>query len=302
MKHLFIFNGLSLKKQSEKELTTQIKTVCTDQDFEIFISKTATDGYEKAAAAAASGEEICIYAVGGDGTVHQIAEAIYGHPNASLSALPIGTGNDFVRNFALKKDFLSLSQVTDGITKSVDMIDLGTQKCINMINIGFDESVVSRVASLRRFPLMSKSIAYTIGVIIQLIRFPQEELCITFEDGTCYKGKCLLTYVANGKFCGGGYKAASRAETDDGMMDVMIVRPVSRLQFIRMVGKYKKGTLIDSPQCEKFAVVKQTRHLTIKKDTPFHYCLDGEIFSAEKLSLSILPKCIRFTYPKEDKI
>ena len=302
MKHLFILNDGSLKAKEKDALLKRIEDECRGMEYEIYLSPSARDGKKKARDAAASGAEICIYAGGGDGTIHQIAEEIYRYPNVTLSALPIGTGNDFIRNFASKKAFMSLSHIRDGLTRTVDMIRVNDRACINMVNIGFDESVVARVDSLRSLPLMGRSIAYTIGLIIQLIRYPRVSLHIELEDGTRYDGKCLLTFAANGKYCGGGYKAASLAELDDNKMDVLIVHPVSRLRFLSLVGMYKKGTLLGTKYAENITNFYQTRKMTISKETPFDICLDGEILSFQKLTLEMMPSCIHFKYPKELKI
>lgn len=299
MKHLFIFNPNSLPQGKTREnLLSRIRETCKDLDYEIYFSSSQKDAQDYAANACAAGEEICVYAGGGDGTIRQIAEAILPFPNAVLSAVPVGTGNDFIRNFGGKKKFLELDYIQDGEETTVDVMKANDYICVNMINIGFDESVVRRVNSLRHFPLMSKSIAYTIGVVFQLLQFPKENLHITSEQTQLYNGECLLTFIANGKYCGGGYKSASEAKLDDGLLDHMIVHSVSRRKFLSLVGSYKNGTLIPQHKADDITSFSQLPAVRLQKDTPFYACFDGDIFTFTDLTVEVIPHAIRFRYPK----
>jgi diacylglycerol kinase (ATP) len=299
MKHLFILNPASFRSKKKKDLLLKKLThTCQNLNYEIYFSQSAEDAKAKAVSEAENGAEICIYVGGGDGSIHQIAEAIYRYPNVILSVIPIGTGNDFIRSFGTKEDFLSLNHITDGITRTIDLIRVGNTICVNMINIGFDESVVRKVSQLRRFPFMTSAVAYTIGVIIQLIRFPHESLTITYDDQSEYNGTFLLTYIANGKYCGGGYKAASLAEPDDGKMDVLTVYPVSRRTFLSLVGAYKKGTLLNRPDVQRISEFRQVKQLTLSKEQPFYICIDGEIRSVRQLKAEVLPQALRIKVPQ----
>ncbi len=298
MKHLFILNPRALPNSRKREKILQrIKEKCNTLDYEIYFSTSGEDAMTKATQECAKGQEICVYAGGGDGSIRQIAQAIHGFDNACLSVVPLGTGNDFVRNFGGKKAFLELEQITNGEEKVIDLIQAGDYICANMINIGFDASVVTRVEQLRSLPFMSHSIAYTIGLILQLLRFPKENLHISI-DGKEYDRRFLLTYIANGQYCGGGYRSASKAELDDGLLDVMSVNPISRLRFFRLVSSYKNGTLLDKPQFAHLYHFFKTHTLTLSKDTPFNACLDGEIIPFTRLDIRVLKQAIRFRYPK----
>ncbi|MBR5783339.1 MAG: hypothetical protein IKY33_03855 [Clostridia bacterium] len=300
MKHLFIFNPRSLSGRKRKALVTRISEKCKGLEYEIYFSASAEDAQDKTRKACQTGEELCVYAGGGDGTIRQIAEALYPYPNAVLSAIPVGTGNDFVRNFGGKKAFLKLEHITDGEEHTIDLIQVGDKICANMINIGFDESVVSRLDKLRSLPLMGRSVAYTIALVIQLFEFPKEQLHITYADGSTYEKPFLLTFIANGKYCGGGYKSASEAQLDDGLLDMMTVYPLSRLSFFSLVGGYKNGTLITDPNHAHLFRFCKTDTVTLEKDTPFNVCIDGEVFSTNQLNVKALPRALRFRAPKEE--
>lgn len=298
MKHLFIFNPRSLPEGKQRNaLLDRIREKCRALDYEIYFSTSGEDAQRKAREACAQGKEICVYAGGGDGSIRQIAQALYGHENAVLSAVPVGTGNDFVRNFGGQKRFLELEHITDGEEMPIDLIRAGDYICANMINIGFDASVVSRVEKLRSLPLMGRSVAYTVGLIIQLFRFPKEKLHICINGEEIHQ-PFLLTYIANGQYCGGGYRSASKAKLNDGLLDVMSIKPLSRRQFLQLVGSYKNGTLLGKEQYRPLYRFFKTHALSLHKDTPFTACLDGEIMPFTKLNIQVIEHAIRFKYPK----
>lgn len=299
MKHLFIFNPRALPEGTAREaLLSRIREKCNDLSYEIYFSTSGQDAEDKARAACQENGEVCVYAGGGDGTIRQMAQALYGFKNAILSAIPLGTGNDFVRNWGGRDAFMRLDHITDGQVADIDLIQAGKYICINVLNIGFDESVVTRVDQLRG-PLMNHSLAYTLGVLLQFFKFPKEQLRITYPDGTQYNEPFVLTYIANGKYYGGGYCAASEAILDDGLADIMTVYPLPRLSFLRLIGHYKKGTLLGKEKFSHLYRFLRGDHIHLEKETPFRVCMDGEIFSMDSLDIKVLPKAIRFKAPKQ---
>ena len=88
---------------------------------------------------------------------------------------------------------------------------------------------------LRKKRFVPKAVSYHLGVAICLIKFPKETLKIKFDDGEEQNEKFLLTLFANAQYYGGGYRSASPAKVDDGMMDVITVKNVSRRVFVSNV-------------------------------------------------------------------
>lgn len=110
--------------------------------------------------------------------------------------------------------------------------------------------------------------------------------------------KILLCACANSRFYGGGFCAAPIASINDGMMDVLVVDDVTRLEFISLVGAYHEGTFIDDHgvMMEKFKkLLKYKRCRAIEITGPERFCLDGEIFRAEgKIRGEIVPGALWF--------
>jgi diacylglycerol kinase family enzyme len=224
--------------------------------------------------------------------------------------IPVGTGNDFLRNFGTEKEFLDIDRQLKGNTVYVDLMryersttdENGISECItsygaNMFNIGFDCQVVVKVNELRGRPLMNKSFAYPIGVAITLIKLPHTRLKVTFDDGSEYEGKYLLTLAANGSYCGGGFYAASQARPDDGIIDVMMIDPMGRLKFISIVGKYKKGKLLGTPLADKILKLKKCRSVKIEAADEKELCVDGEIERFRAVNIESVPGAFCFIVP-----
>lgn len=294
MKHLFLVS----KANSENKTVKSIERECDGLDYEIFVSESREETLKKVRDEARSGEELCVYACGGDGALNLAANAVYGYDNVTLSVIPMGTGNDFVRQFGGKEAFMTLSHIKNGVTKEIDILKANDMMCINMLNIGFDESVARKVNELRGKPFMSNSGAYTIGVAMQFLSFPKENLRIEYDDGIVYEGEFTLTYIANGRYCGGGYNAASVAEVDDGLMDVMTVYPLSRFKFIGIVGDYRKGKIIGNKKHKSLYEFYKTKRVVLSKGTPFYVCVDGETIQTDRLEVSVIENAIKFKYPK----
>ena len=103
MKHLFIVNPVAGGKDRHEYVAEQacLALEGSADAYEVYITTAPMDACAKIQAEAASGEELRVYACGGDGTVNEIANGIAGFPNAAMTCIPIGTGNDFLKNLSL---------------------------------------------------------------------------------------------------------------------------------------------------------------------------------------------------------
>ena len=102
--------------------------------------------------------------------------------------------------------------------------------------------------------------------------------------------------ACNGRYYGGGFNPVPFADPCDGMLDVLLVKKVSRLQVPGVVGKYKAGRFQELPQLVRHFRVKE---LTIHCDKPTPINLDGELRTAESVHIQVAQEKVRFFYPKE---
>ena len=236
-----------MSRKKREALKEQIRLACGGEDIakEIYITRQAGDIERFTEEVLSRGSDVRIYACGGDGTLNILANCAYGHDNAEIGVIPYGTGNDFIKNFTNYNYFSDIEAQIKGTAIKTDCISFDDQIAVNMINIGFDSAVVEKSEKIKKVPFAKGPAAYIIGVAAVLIKRPLAEMEITFDNDENLNGKFLLCAIANGSYCGGGFNALSKAVIDDGYIDIAAVYPLSRTKFISIVGRYKKGTLLD---------------------------------------------------------
>ena len=301
MKHIFIINSVSKSKGKRKKLFNRIIDICTNEkiDYDIYFTQGSGDAYRYARQIALTGQPVRFYACGGDGTVNETAAAVAGIPTAQFTVIPLGNGNDFIRNFGTKENYMDIVSLIYGKPVTVDLIKVNDRYCVNIMNIGLDRRVVSAASRIKKSKIIVGQAAYYSGVILSLIFLKKELLHFTFEDGSQSTNRLLLTLFANGCYYGSGFKACAEASLFDGLMDIMIVPPVGRLKFISLLGQYRKGNIMSTEFGKNKIIYKKCREVTLSRATPIRYCLDGELLSAKEIHLSMEPAAANFVVPAD---
>ena len=301
----FILNPKSGRSPKQKKLEVEIKNACKKRqlNYHIYYTTGVGDATEYVKSMIRISQEkqrfIC---VGGDGTINEIANSAPCNPNVEFGVIPNGSGNDFVRNFSNLKHFSSIDAQLDGEAISLDMIKCNEYYCVNMVNIGFDCAVVKEAERLKRFKWVTPGISYILGVVVVLFKKFGTKMKLIFDDGEVLEKEFTLTAIGNGKFCGGGFNAAPRALLQDGLMDIAAIDKISRLTFISLVGSYKKGTYLESPQAMKYIEHRRVPHFVMEFDTPIPICIDGEIKGAKNIDFQVVPGAFNFIVPKGSKL
>lgn len=237
--------------------------------------------------------------VGGDGTINEIANSAPSNPNIEFGVIPNGSGNDFVRNFKHRRRFSDIANQIDGEVHSFDLIKCNDDYCVNMVNIGFDCSVVIEADKFRKYKFISPGISYILGVVVGFFfkKFGTK-MRVIFDDGEVIDKELTLTAIGNGKFCGGGFKSCPKASLTDGLMDICIINKVARLNFIQLVGSYKDGTFLENKAAQKFFHYKKTNHFKMEFEEPIPICIDGEVSNAKNVEFTVIPGAFNFVIPK----
>ena len=299
MKHVFIINPNTVKKARAK-LVSEIESACAKAgvDWEIYYTDAPRAAEKRVRELAETGEPLRFYACGGDGTIAEAANGAFGFPNVEIAAVPGGTGHDFVRNFAPAEAFGDITRQINGKAVALDLIKANDRFAVNTINIGFDCAVVDLVERRRGFPLMNGSNAYTVAAFIEMFPMPKCELKLEW-DGKVEEKRLTLCSIANGRYCGGGFKSNPDALLDDGLIDVFRAHEkVGRVGFLRLVGDYRKGTHLDNPKTADRLDYFRTKEMTVSADKPFKYCSDGEVMTAGELKISVVSEALRFVVPE----
>lgn len=296
MKHLFIINPAAGKSDRTGELSQQIRQACEARclPYEILVSRAPGDCTKIAQAAAATGDPVRLYACGGDGTLNEVVNGAAGYKNAAVTNLAGGSGNDFIRIFSEPEAFRSCERLLDAEVAEFDLIRCGNHYSINICSMGVDARIGTSMSKYKRLPLISGSGAYWLSTGEHLIRGLSRHYVVQLDD-VAVEDDLTMICIANARWYGGGFHPVPDAQPDDGVMDVLLVKKISRLKAASVIGKYKAGKyrelndIVTHYPCKK---------VTIRCDKPSEINLDGELLMETEASFEIVPKAIRFFYPK----
>lgn len=301
MKHIFIINPASGSGKKIDDLKREIEEYSRNSGEELSIYETITPGdatrYIKEYMDAHD-EPTRFYACGGDGTINEVLSGVYLYDNAEMGVVPIGTGNDYIKNFTNTDLFTNVSAQIEGRAKAFDFLTVNGDPCANMVNSGFDCAVVEKTVKLKRRKLVPTSMAYIFGLVITLVKKPGLKCSVSVNGGEYEDRKLLLTCIANGSFCGGGFCSAPMGELNDGIMDVVLVKNVGRIKFLTMVSEYKKGTFLSNGSIMKVLDYRRCRQVDYKFSEQVAYCIDGEIKYANELHVRMVEKKMRMSLPE----
>ncbi|MBQ9805742.1 MAG: YegS/Rv2252/BmrU family lipid kinase [Clostridia bacterium] len=300
MKHIFVINPAAGKENSYHAIEQALKSLETPVDYELYVTQAPGD-------ATAYIREYCrthsdpvrFYACGGDGTLNETVNGVAGFPHASLGCYPCGSGNDFVKYYGGKPMFLNIKELVEAKEEYIDLMRVGDRYAINATHFGFDSCVAKTMMNVRRKKLIGGKNAYTTGVIVGLFK-AMKNACKVYVDGELLnpEGKILLCTVTNGQYVGGSFRCAPRSLDNDGLLEVCLVRPVSYITFLKVIGDYKKGLHLDNPKLKKYITYRRGKNIRIEAPEGFLYSFDGELIAQNDFTVEVVPNAIRFAVPK----
>jgi diacylglycerol kinase (ATP) len=212
------------------------------KDWEAVLTERPGHARELARAAAIAGYER-IVAVGGDGTICEVANGV-AHTETAVGIIPAGTGNDCARNLGIPARPVAAARLAlTGAPRAIDLgeveTDRGVTYFVNVAGFGFDAEVAWRVNAMPK--LVGGSLPYVVGVVQTLRHFRSPTVQLTLGDRTMDDNRLLLAAVANGPSYGGGMRIAPDANPDDGLFDVCFVGDLSVWEILRLVPKMYSG-------------------------------------------------------------
>ena len=297
MIHLFIINPAAGSCDRTEKYTKKIRQVCDARGltYRIEVSGAPGECCRIAREAAASGEEYRIYACGGDGTLNEVVCGVAGYNNVAITCYRGGSGNDFVKIFGDADAFQDLERLLDCKEATFDLMRCNDDYSLNICSVGLDARVGTDVSNYKRIPLLSGFRAYAVSTVVNVIRGIAEHYVVEI-DGEKIDGDQTMICACNGRYYGGGFNPVPFADPCDGLMDVLLVKKVSRLMVPRVIGTYKAGRFQELPHLVRHFRVKE---LNIHCDKPTAINLDGELRTAESVHIEVAKEKVRFFYPKE---
>ena len=314
MKYAFLVNPASGQGKHDKGIVAEVEDLIKgnpNRDIKLYYTRAEKDATYLAGLLAEESsmknEEIVIFACGGDGTVQEVANGIYGHENAILGVIPVGSGNDFVRQLGKNRDsgtkYRKLIEQFDGMVTRMDLIRISwiengeeqSRLITNGINIGFDGNTAILAHDLKKLPLVSGTGSYIMAVAVNLAAKKGQKLRITADGKNFHTGKLLLATAANGGFCGGGVQSCPNADLYDGLIELMAIKDLPRRRFVALFPKYLSGKLFSIRGVEDIVSYTQAKNILVEPmlGPKMKFVGDGEIFETGPIRIDIVPKAIK---------
>ncbi|MCL6642325.1 MAG: diacylglycerol kinase family lipid kinase [Candidatus Bipolaricaulota bacterium] len=230
-----------------------------------------------------------IVAVGGDGTIHEVAAGLMGS-QAKLGIIPAGTGNDFVKMLDIppKDPIRAIEILTSGLPRRVDVGRVGERYFVNGLGVGLDGAVAWRVFRSWRWPALARWI-YLYAAIREALFFRSSDIEIVAPDWRA-SGRLMMVGASNGRYHGGDFLLVPHAQVDDGLFDVYMIADMSPFRRLREIPKTRRGEHISLPEVQ----IRRAPWVEILTEQPLLGHLDGEPteFSAGRLRVELLPKAL----------
>jgi diacylglycerol kinase (ATP) len=218
---------------------------------------------------------------GGDGLVHLGVQAVAG-TRVPLGVIPSGTGNDFARYLDLPRTdpVAAADRVIASRRRTIDLARSGDRWFVTVLAAGFD-AIVNERANTMTWP--RGQMRYNLATLAELRTFRPIPYVLEL-DGETVEHEAMLVAVGNGPSFGGGLRITEGALLDDGLLDVVIIKPMSKAGLVRTYPKLFKGTHVTHPQYEHHRV----RCVTVAAPGIVAYA-DGERFGALPVTVECVP-------------
>ncbi|MCK5205054.1 MAG: diacylglycerol kinase family lipid kinase [Desulfobacterales bacterium] len=239
------------------------------------------------------GEYDAIVTMGGDGTNYQVLNGLLKYHGDKqfppMGILPVGRGNSFARDLQIFSIEDGISALGRQATRKVDVCRFSQDKdayyFVNLMGFGFVTDVAKTAARFK----WAADFSYVVGVFHRLLGLDFHEMVLEI-DGTVISGKNCFVEICNSKYTGGNMLMAPEAQIDDGMFDVVVLSPLSRLSLISTLPKLFKGTHGENPaiqfiKAKSASVYTQPQKILLP---------DGEIFGTTPTEIKILPRLVRY--------
>lgn len=294
MNYYFIVNPVAGSGRSKKWFK-QAADELTRRGISFSCDYTTSSGHAESLARAAA-ERGCdaVVSVGGDGTAREVACGL-AYTGIPMGIFPFGTGNDFASAIGLKVDPLEAVEcLLSACPTTIDAAMANDKLFINAAGTGFDVDVIKNTESYKR--RFNGMLPYMLGIMKSLLHLKQYRFTIT-ANGETFQEDAILIDACNGTSLAGGIKATPVAQQDDGLLDVCIIKKLSKLGVLITLPSVVMGRHMDSPHVRYFKTTEL--HLESDKDTTLN--LDGELGSSTPVTFKILPGALNLLLPPKEE-
>lgn len=284
-----VVNPVSGRRHGEQIATAAVaRLTSAGHDVVRMHSADGRQAREHVATAIASGVDL-VLAVGGDGLLHDVLPAVADR-DVTVGLVPAGTGNDAARalGIPLGDPDAALDVVLRGRTRLIDLADTDAGPVVTVVASGFDSAVNER-ADAMQWP--RGALRYSLAILAELRTFTPLPFRLAL-DGSPLDTEAMLVAVGNGPSFGGGLRIAHGASLDDGLLDVCVIRPVSKARLVRVFPQLYRGTHVHLPEVERHLVRE------VRLDCPDVVAYgDGERLGPLPTTVRVRPTALRVLVP-----
>ncbi len=253
-------------------------------DVDVVVGRDADEAFDRVRNRVAEGVDGLV-AVGGDGLVNIALQVVAG-TDVPLGIVPAGTGNDIARALGLALDdpVAAVDLAARGHTRAIDLGRANGRWFAGVLGSGFD-SMVNERANRMSWP--NGRSRYNLAILAELRTF--RPVPYTLElDGESWQTEAMLVAVGNGSSYGGGMRVCPDAQLDDGLLDITVLGPISKPEFLRVFPTVYKGTHVNHPA----VTVRRARQVALRSPGVTAYA-DGERVSVLPVHVEAMPEALR---------
>lgn len=273
---------------SELEDILERSMTSYDLDYEIVLTSRPKEAIELAE----SSDREYLIAVGGDGTINEVAQGIINRGHGILGIIPAGTGNDLSRSLGVP---LGLEEALENIIncqpRDLNICKANGEYFLNIASIGFDAEVVANADKIKT--KFKSNLAYLLSVFYTLMKYKRKNVSIEI-DGVKSNQSIVLMAIGNGSYYGGGIKIMPQASFDDGYLHSCLIFDASNLTILFLLPTILNGSHL---KLHKYVRTIKAKSINIKSDEAMYFNLDGEILDGGKeIDIQISEKKISVIY------
>jgi len=239
-----------------------------------------------------------IVAIGGDGTLNEMASALIDFPQCVLGLIPGGTGNDFAQIPGLSEEYQQKDWDTlfKAQTHAIDVGRCNGHLFFNGMGLGFDAQVAAENYEAPGKVKVGGKSKYVWHILKNLLFFKEQKMIIE-ANGRKNENLCFLNTISIGRRYAGDFFLTPKAFADDGLFDICMVHKLNIMQRVDILGKVPKGEHLSNPKVHYY----QSDKLIIDLEKEAAYHLDGELFFDKHFEIDILPGKISFIFNPDGK-
>ncbi len=243
-----------------------------------------------------------VVAVGGDGTLNEVANGFFlvdeeVRAGSSLGVISMGTGSDFIRTAGIPKDIQSAVKVIERGEKT--LLDVGRARFaradgtmadryfLNVADVGIGGETAERVNNTSK--ALGGFVSFLWGVIVSIFLYKNKEMTLAIDEEITWQGKFVTVALGNGRFFGGGMKITPQAMLTDGLLDVTILPDLSKPRLLMSLPKVYSGRHLEI----KGVKYARGKKISIKSPEPALLEMDGEIPGRTPVDVEVLPLALQ---------